>query len=390
MIKGTLEAVDKESVIKSLLNQDYFILSLEKVEQSSREIKFDLAFKKVSTRDLVVFTRQLSTMMGAGLSILRCLRILEEQTANKRLKKAIHEVRDDVEEGLPLWEAVSKHPGVFPKIYTSMVRAGELGGVLEAVLDRLSGHLEREQEINSKVKGASIYPIIISIFAVVVVTFIITVIMPTFIGMFQSAGVELPLPTRILLTVSTILRKGWMYLVPGIALIIFLIKRWTKTSSGRMFVDNLYLHLPVIGKTISRIIVARFARTMGTLVRSGIPVLQALEVVEDIVGNAVISRAIHTSRASITEGDSISVPLEETGVFEPMVTQMIAVGEETGALDDMLIRMSDYFDREVMYMVDAMMSIVEPLMIMVVAVLIGGIVVATLLPMFEIMNLVGG
>jgi type IV pilus assembly protein PilC len=270
-----------------------------------------------------------------------------------------------------------------------MIKAGEIGGVLDNVLDRLGEHLEREEEINSKIKSASIYPAIISVFAVLMVFFIITFVMPTFVGMFQTAGVVLPLPTRILLNLGTFLRDKIILvgIIAGGAVV--LLQRWGKTEVGRLFYDNLLLHAPVIGNTISRITVARFSRTMGTLVQSGIPVLQALEVVEDVVGNAVISRAVSKARAGIKEGETITGPLEETGVFEPMVTQMIAVGEETGSLDDMLIRMSDYFEREVMYTVDAMMSVIEPLLIIMVAVLVGGVVIATLLPIFDMMNMVG-
>jgi len=387
IISGNLEAENKNLIVESLLNQGYFIINLKEVKES-KEIKLEFSFRKVKTRELVIMTRQLSTMLAAGLSILRCFKILSEQTANKKLKAAVQTIGEDIEGGTALWEAIARHPKIFSKIYVSMIRAGELGGVLDSVLERLSEHMEREEEINSKVKSASIYPAIISIFAVLIVFFILTFVMPTYVNMFQSAGVELPLPTRILLGVGTTLKTSWMFIFSGIFILVWGMKRWGRTSMGRLFYDNLFLHIPVIGKTISRITVARFCRTMGTLVRSGIPVLQALEVTEDVVGNEVIARAISKARASIKDGDTITAPLVETGVFEPMVTQMIAVGEETGALDDMLVRMSDYFEREVMYMIDAMMSIVEPLLIMLVAMLVGGIVVATMLPMFDMMKVV--
>ncbi len=387
IISGNLEADNKNLIVESLLNQGYFIINLKEVKES-KEIKLEFSFRKVKTRELVVMTRQLSTMLAAGLSILRCFKILSEQTANKKLKTAVQTIGEDIEGGTALWEAIARHPSIFSKIYVSMIRAGELGGVLDSVLERLSEHMEREEEINSKVKSASIYPTIISIFAVLIVFFILTFVMPTYVSMFQSAGVELPLPTRILLGVGTTLKTSWMFIFSGIFILVWGLKRWGRTSMGRLFYDNLFLHIPVIGKTLTRITVARFCRTMGTLVRSGIPVLQALEVTEDVVGNEVIARAIRKARASIKDGDTITAPLVETGVFEPMVTQMIAVGEETGALDDMLVRMSDYFEREVMYMIDAMMSIVEPLLIMLVAMLVGGVVVATMLPMFDMMKVV--
>lgn len=389
---GVLEAEHKNIVIETLLGQGYYIVLLKEARKMSRDLLFDFklyGLKKVSTRDLVTLTRQLSTMLAAGLSMLRCFKILGEQTDNKRLKKAVLKIRDDMEAGLALWEAFAKHPRIFSEIYISMIRAGELGGVMEVVLKRLSYHLEREQEINSKLKLASIYPMIISIFAVLVIFFIITFVMPIFVGMFQSSGVQLPLPTRILLGAGAFLKSWGIHIVLGISVLIFLMKRWGKTTSGRFIFDSLSLHLPIIGKTASRIAVARFARTMGTLVKSGIPVLQALEVTEDVVDNVVIGRAIARARARIKEGETIAKPLVEAGVFEPMVTQMIAVGEETGSLDEMLMRMSDYYERELIYTVDAMMAVLEPMLILVVALLVGGVIVATLLPMFDMMNIVG-
>lgn len=387
ILKGQLEAEDKNTVISSLINQNYYILSLEQVQRSSKEVEFSL--NRVKIQDIIVMTRQLSTMMAAGLPILKCFSILGEQISNNKLKKTILEIRDNIEGGMPLWQAVARHPNIFSPVYISMIRVGELGGILDTILDRLSIHLEREQEITSKIKSASIYPAIISIVAIIMVFCIITFVMPTFTSIFQASGTSLPTPTRILLGLSDFFRHYLLHLVVAIAVAIFALKRWGKTNSGRFFFDNLYLHLPIIGKTLSRVTVARFARTMGTLLRSGIPVLAALEVVEAVVDNAVISRAIRNARKSISEGDSITQPLAATGVFEPMVTQMIAVGEETGALDEMLIRMSDYFDKELSYMIESLMAVIEPVLILIVALMVGGIVIATLLPMFEIANAVG-
>ena len=388
--KGILEAENRYWVINSLLEQGYYILQLKEVQQSSPSIELDLnALMKVKVRELCVMTRQLATMLTAGLPIIRTFNILAEQTSDKKIKKAVTNIRNDLEAGLPLWESLGKHPDVFSTVYVSMIRAGEIGGILEPILHRLSDHLEREQEISAKVKAASIYPIIISVFALIMVFVILTFVMPTFVSMFASSGVELPAPTRVLLSLATILRSKGVFMLAGLTAVIILLKAWGKKANGRLFFDRLYLKLPVIGPTISRIAVARFARTMGTLVKSGIPVLQALEIVEDVVGNAVISRAVKSARISIREGESIALPLVQSGVFEPMVTQMIAVGEETGALDEMLIKMSDYFEREVIYMIDSMMSVIEPLLILVVALLVGGIVVATLMPIFEIVNTVG-
>jgi type IV pilus assembly protein PilC len=386
-LSGVLEAENREAVIQSLLAQNYSVLSLKEATTSSKEI--NLSFGGVKTKDLVLITRQLATMIAAGLSIIRCFNILELQASNAKLKAALREIKQDISEGLPLWQALSKHPRIFSNVYVSMVKAGELGGMLDEVLERLCLHLEREQEINAKIKSASIYPAIISIFAIIMMMGIMIFVMPMFVDMFNSYGAELPGPTRMLIKISDFLRGYWMFWLPTVVIIIYALKKSGKTEGGREFWDKFYLKLPVVGKTIGQIGVARFARTMGTLVRAGIPILQALEVMEEVAGNVVMQKAIHSARVSITEGDSIAEPLAATGVFEPMVTQMIAVGEETGALDDMLVRMSDYFEREVMHMVDALMSVLEPLLIIFVALMVGAIVVATLLPVFDIVSTVG-
>ncbi len=387
--KGKLEAEDRNTVISSLINQQYYILSLELVQYSSKSLSLSGGFVKVKTRDLVVMTRQLATMMAAGLPILRAFTILAEQASNRRLKHALEMVREDIQEGTALYQALAKHPEIFSPIFINMIRAGELGGVMEPVLERLSEHLEREQEVNAKVKSASIYPTIILILALVMVSGLITFVIPNFVSMFEETGSTLPGPTLALMAISDFIRSYWIYLLIGIALFVYTIKFIGRTPGGRLFYDNIYLHLPVAGSTIARIAVARFARTMGTMVKSGIPIVTALEVSEDVVGNAVISRAIGQARESIKEGQPMSIPLQATGIFEPMVTQMISVGEETGSLDEMLVKMADYFDREIVYMVDALMAVVEPMLILFVAVLVGGIVVATLLPIFQLASTVG-
>lgn len=389
MLSGVLEAESREAVIRNLLSQNYYITGLEEIGSSSRKLEISLSLGRVPVRELVLMTRQLSTMLSAGLSILRAFNILIEQADNKILKKALVKVRNDIESGVPLYQALGKHPRIFSGVYVSMVRAAELGGVLEGVLERLCEHMEREDEINSKVKTASIYPSIIAVFAFIAVFFIITFIMPTFVGMFESAGANLPKPTQILYHTGLFLQSSWYMVIMGIILLVFILKGIGKTEGGRMFFDTLYLKIPIIGKANSKIIVARFARTMGILLRSGIPVLQALEVVEDVVGNVYIAKALKEARESISEGDYISAPLAEAAVFEPMVVQMIAVGEETGALDAMLIKLSDYFEREVMHTVDAMMAMIEPALIILVAILVGGVVISTLLPVFELVNVVG-
>lgn len=390
IFKGFLEGEDEKAVIESLLRQNYYILQLKEIKESklNREINFSL--NRVSNRELILVTRQLATMLKAGLPILRCLRVLIEQTPNPKLKRVLSELSEDIEAGSALWQALAKHPAIFSNVYISMVKAGELGGVLDTVLEKLTGYLERENEINSKLKSASVYPIFISFFALLVVFFIISFVMPTFVGIFAASGAELPGPTKALLATGEFLKQQWLYILTGLVILFFLIKQWGKTELGRYYIDYLYLKLPIIGKALRKVVVARFARTMGTLIRSGITVVQALEVVEEVVGNKVVANAIRQARVSITEGDSITVPLQRTRVFEPIVYQMIAVGEEIGALDDMLVRISDYFEEEVMYTIESLMALIEPILILVVALVVGGVVVATLMPMFEIIGTVGG
>ncbi len=385
---GIVETGDKISVIERLANQNLYILSLKEVKKARYHINIEFNLR-VKVRDLIIMTRQLAAMLSAGLPILRCLKILEEQTSNKTLKKAVWQIIDDIETGLALWQAAAKHPKIFSPIYVNMLKAGEAGGILEPVLARLSSHLEREHSINSRIKSVSIYPIIIMISALAVVVFILAFIMPTFASMFQSAGAELPLFTLMLFNIGTALKTRWLPIVIFFILLIFFLKLWKKTPGGKMFFDRLYLQIPVIGQTVSQIAVARFTRTLGILLKSGIPILQALQVSEEVVGNAVITKGIREARTSISEGASITGPLKETGVFEPMITQMIAVGEETGTLDDMLILMADYYENESMYAIDTMMSLAEPLLILLVGLIVGGLIIAMLLPLFKMMSIVG-
>lgn len=389
---GIWEADHKNSVVTGLLNKNYYIVSLEELHpsQSAGYLQFHLSsLKKVSGQDLVIFTRQLSVMLAAGLSILRCLKILAEQASNPRLQNVVLRIQEDIETGLPLWEAFGRHPKIFSKVYISMLKAGETGGVLEAVLDKLSYHLQKEQEFNSKLKSASIYPLFISIMSVVVVLLVITLIMPRFVSIFESSGVPLPLPTRLLIGLSACLKTRGLYTTIGIIGLIYMIRRFKGTHQGGFIYDSMLLHLPILGRSISQIAVARFARTLGILIKSGINVLQALEVVEEIVGNAVIGRAIAGACISIKEGEGITSPLQRTGVFDPLVTHMIAVGEETGRLDEILIHLSDYYEVELKHTLDTLIAIIEPLLIFLVAIVVGVVVVSILYPMFDMINLVG-
>jgi type IV pilus assembly protein PilC len=280
----------------------------------------------------------------------------------------------------------SQAPEGFSEMYVSMVRAGESGGVLDVILDKLANHLERDQEIQTKVKSASTYPIIMVSVAIVVIIFILTFVMPTLTNMFVSANAELPAFTQFFLNLSYFIRSKILFILAFTGLIVFLLKAWAKQPQGRIFFDRLYLTMPLVGRTVNRVAVARFTRTMGLLIKSGVPILQTLEVLEGVVGNKVIANAIARARDSIREGQSIAEPLQQTGVFEAMVIQMITIGEETGRLDEMLERMADFYDREVTYSIDSLMAALEPLLLIIVAVFVGMIILATYLPVFNMIQ----
>lgn len=389
IVQGTMEAEHRNSVIESLLRQHYTILEIreDKDREAAQKNALDFTlFESVKINDLSLFTRQLSTMIGAGLPIMRSFQILEEQTKNNLLRRIAGQVKEDLEGGLSLNEAMGRHPKAFSPMYVSMVKAGETGGSLDTVLQRLADTLERDREINSKVKSASVYPILVMSVAVLVVIFILMFVMPTFVESFSAAGTELPAFTQFFLNISYFLKDYFLLLLLGLIVLVVALKAWGRTPNGRLFFDNLYLKMPIVGKAVNRVAVSRFTRILGTLIRSGVPILQALEVLQGVVGNRVIGDAIGRARESIREGQSIAAPLAATGVFEPMVPQMIAIGEETGALDDMLERMSVFYDNEVTFAVDAMLKSLEPVMIIFVAGIIGMIIVATYLPVFNIIG----
>ena len=392
VVRGTLEADSRNLVIESLLRQNYTIVEIKedrnKEAAKKSSVNFSL-FESVKINDLSLFTRQLSTMISAGLPIVRSFQILEEQTRNPMLRRAVGDIRTNLEGGLALNECMAKHPKIFSPMYVSMVKAGETGGALDTILARLADTLERDREINSKVKSASIYPIMILCVALLVVIFILTFVMPVFVEQFSSSGAKLPAFTAFFMGISYFIKDNGLLLLVVIVLLVVGLK-WVGTKpNGRLFFDQLYLNLPIVGKAINRIAVSRFTRILGTLIKSGVPILEALEVLKGVVGNRVISDAIGEARDSIREGQSVAAPIAATGVFEPMVTQMIAIGEETGALDDMLERMSAFYDNEVTFAIDALLKSLEPIMIIFVAGIIGAIIVATYLPIFNIVTTLG-
>ena len=342
----------------------------------------------MSTRDIVIFTRQFATMINSGLPLVQALDILAEQTENEALRKVIQEVLYDVESGNTLADAMGKHPKVFTELYVNMVAAGEAGGILDTILLRLATFLEKNDALVRKIKGAMIYPAVIFSVAGAAVAILLMFVIPTFQTMFASAGIPLPLPTRIVIAMSAFLQGYWWACIIGVVALVVGIRQTYQTDGGRLAIDRILLMLPILGDLQRKAAVARFTRTLGTLVSSGVSILEGLEITAKTSGNRVIHDAVMGSRASIAGGETISGPLKESGVFPPMVVQMINVGEQTGGLDEMLSKIADFYDDEVDTAVEALLSALEPVMIVVLGVVVGGMIVAMYLPIFDMINAV--
>jgi type IV pilus assembly protein PilC len=388
-ITGQLAMETREQLVGRLKDQGYFISKVTEVKEDSIYNRLDTAFQRmtpIKLKDISVFARLLSTMINAGLPILRSLKIIEKQTENLRLVEVIQSIRDNVEEGHALSFAMSKHPKVFTPLIIAMVKSGEESGSLDIVLDRISHDMEREIEIRSRVQGGMRYPIIIMSAAGVIVSIVLVFVVPQFQTIFESMDAKLPIPTQILVNVSIVVRHYVVFVVVGIVLINVAYKFLSRIPTIERGFDSLKLRAPVFGMLLRKIALARFSRTLAILLRSGVPILRAMSVVEQTVGNAVIAAAVTASKESIREGERISPPLEETGEFPPMVIDMIAVGEETGALDSMLEKISEFYDQEVDYTIDAFTTLIEPVLIMFLGVTIGFIVVALYMPLFSIVT----
>jgi type IV pilus assembly protein PilC len=342
----------------------------------------------IRTRDIVILTRQFATMINAGLPLVQALDILAQQTENKALADVTRSVVYDVESGHTLADALRQHPKAFSDLYVNMVAAGEAGGILDTILLRLAQFLEKNDAIIRKVKGAMVYPAVIVAVAVTAIAVLLIFVIPTFETMFASVNLELPLPTRIVIGASSLLQHYWWAIIGGIALFVFGVYRYYKTDGGRLQIDTLLLKVPVLGDLIRKSAVSRFTRTLGTLISSGVSILEGLEITARTAGNMVVHNAVMESRASIAGGETIAAPLQKSRVFPPMVISMIAVGEQTGGLDEMLSKIADFYDEEVDAAVSALLSLMEPIMIVVLGVVVGGMVVAMYLPIFDMVNAV--
>lgn len=382
-LTGEIEGENRQNVTAKLRQTGYFIISVnEKTEAPTVEDIFQ-RFKKIKSKELTIFSRQFSTMVNSGLSLLRCLFILEEQTENSKLRSLIGKIRQDIEAGQPLSDSLAKFPDVFPQLYVSMVQAGEIGGILDIVLNRIATFMEKEDELRGKVKSAMTYPVMILVMALLAVGGMIMFVLPKFAEMYKSMGAELPGLTLSLIGLSSFLTSFWWILIPGGYGAVKGFKKYIKSETGRPLWDRTKLKLPVVGNLINKIAIARFTRTFGTLMKSGVPILQAIEITGKTSGNYVIQSAMEKVQISIREGESIGKPLEATGVFPPMVNQMVSVGEETGALDSMLEKIADFYDSEVEAGVEALTSVIEPLMMVFVGAAVGFIMIAMYLPIFN-------
>jgi len=390
LIEGVVEAQIQKMAVDKLRSQKYTVMSLVEVKASGTASLLDRwnPFKGgIKGKDLSIFSRQLATLVSAGVPIVQGLTILEEQIESPAFKKVITGVRSDIESGIAIADALKKHPRAFSELYVSMIRAGETGGVLDTILERLSNYLESAEELKSKVKGAMVYPLVVVGVSSAVTLFLMVGVIPTFKKVFSSFGQELPLPTRILMQISDGLAHH-IFIILAVPVILFFAGRaWYKTEKGRAALDHLVIRLPVMGDLVKKVAVAKFTRTLGTLIKSGVPILQALDTVAKTSGNRVIELTILSARESIREGEKIADPLRAAGIFPPMVLQMISVGEETGNLETMLAKIADFYDQEVDTAIKAMTSLIEPAVICVMGVVIGAIVICMFLPIFEMSQL---
>lgn len=372
----------------AFLRRKRIITNYIREKKKSAGLSLKLPTRGIRGREVVVFTRQFATMVNAGLPLVQCLDILSKQAESLAFRQVIADVMHDVEAGSTLAEALNRRPTVFDNLYVNMVDAGEAGGILDDILGRLAGYLEAAEALRRKVKSAMTYPTVVLVVAVGATTFMLLFIIPTFARIFSDFGGDLPMPTKIVMALSNFLKGFWWALLGGLAGIVFAIKRYHKTPKGRLHIDKFLLTMPILGPILRKAAIARFTRTLGTMISSGVPILTALDITARTAGNKVIERAIIATKGSIGEGETIAAPLKESGAFPPMVVQMIAVGEETGALDKMLDKIANFYDEEVSVAVDTLTSIIEPIMIVVMGLLVGGMVVAMYLPMFKLINVV--
>lgn len=389
IVKGTLEAPQERGVVATLQDMGYIPIRISLAERDRRRLDIDLSkniisiFKGISTKDVVSFTQDLSALLEAGLQVDRALSTLIDVAEKEKFKEVIKDVLKTVQEGSYLSDALAKHPRVFSTFYVNMVRAGEAGGVLEAVLGRLGDFLESSQDLRDYIKSAMVYPVFLVFVGGISIIILLTFVIPKFSIIFSDMGQSIPLATRFLIGFSEILRTYWLIILGGFGAIYFFLRRYIKTTAGRLRLDQYKMNFPVGGGLIKNIEVARFARTLGTLTKSGVPILQALNLVNEIIGNQAIARSMGKIYERVKEGEMLAKPLGEAGIFPPLAIQMITVGEETGRLDEMLLRVAETYEKVVRNMVKRFISLLEPAMILAMGLVVGFIVISMLMAIFS-------
>jgi type IV pilus assembly protein PilC len=390
VLEGALEADNAQLVVAKLREMGYVPIDIQQKQAKSlsKDVSIPGLSNRVKLKDVAVFSRQFATMINSGLSLLRALNILAEQTESKTLADIANQVRIDVEKGASLSAAMARHPKAFSRLYVAMVKAGETGGVLDSVLLRLASTIEKQVELRRKVKSAMTYPLVVAVLVLLIVTAMLLFIIPMFKGLYDQLGGKLPKPTQMLIDVSSIVRHFW-FIIFGVevgAVVGF--RKWISTDEGRKKWDVIKLRVPVFGTLVRKTALARFSRTLSALVRSGVPILESLDIVSDTCGNYVVSKAVLDTQSAVKQGEPLARRLEQHDVMPPMVVQMMAVGEETGALDEMLDKIADFYDQEVEATVEALTSLIEPLLIVVMGGAVGGMVISLYLPMFNIIKLI--
>ena len=389
--KGVIEAATVDVVEAQLRKYGFSNIT---IKAESKGLSFKLptfgGSGKIDEKDLVIFTRQFSTMIDSGLPLVQCLEILASQQENKAFQEILYKVKESVESGSTFADALAKHPKAFDQLFVNLVAAGEIGGILDTILTRLAAYIEKSMKLKKQIKGAMIYPITIMSIAVVVVGVILVFVIPTFAKMFIEFGGELPAPTRFVIAISNFLTKYIVVIIGGFYAVVWAIKKYYATPSGKKNIDRMALKAPIAGPLIRKVAVAKFTRTLGTMVSSGVPIMDGLEIVAKTAGNKIVEEAIYSVRQAISEGKTMAEPLASCGVFPPMVVQMISVGEATGAMDAMLNKIADFYDDEVDDAVGAMTAMMEPLLMVFLGTTVGGLVVAMYLPIFKLAGAVGG
>ena len=387
--KGEIEAPHEHAVRAQLRRMQ---IKPTRIKQKGKDILENVAFfqPKVKQTDVVIFARQFATMINAGLPLIQSLDILQSQQENKTFKKVLKQLKDNVEEGTTLADAMGKHPKIFDELFVNMIAAGEVGGILDTILNRLSAYMEKALKLKRQVKGAMTYPAIVLVIAVLVIAVILIFVIPVFEQMFADFGGTLPVPTQIVVGISNFVKGNVHWMIIGIGLLVYGFKRFYNTEKGRALMDDLVLKAPIFGPLLRKVAVSKFTRTMSTMISSGVPILEALDIVAKTAGNKTVEEAIYNVRSGITQGRTMAEPLGESGVFPSMVVQMVAVGEQTGALDAMLGKIADFYDDEVDAAVEGLTSMIEPFMMVFLGTTIGGLVIAMYLPIFKMAGVVGG